>query len=84
MIGKLFISQGIKDLGQMMMVTPHEWSQSEYYFTNKKRGISVWTANECYGLKINGLPHLNWFERRYINKCIQQTIANKLIDNGIQ
>ena len=78
----IFVSDGIYDLGQLMMSKPHDWIQSEFRFSNTEKGIRIWTANSVSGIKIVGLPSLGYYERRYINKCIQQTIANKLKDNG--
>ncbi len=75
----MFISQGIRDLGQLMIIKPHEWTQTQYEFINRERNIVVWTSNGTLMISITGVPSLGLFEKFYINRCIKQSVANKLI-----
>jgi len=73
------ISQGIKDLGKQMIEKPHDWIQGEFEFCNKiHRDIRIWTTSGVLFIEIGGLKGMNIFEKYYINRCIKQSIANRL------
>jgi len=75
----LFVSDGIKKIGQQMIDNPLDWEQGRYEFTNTKHtDVSIWTCNGIFFMQINGLKALSLLEKIYLNNCIKISIANRL------
>jgi hypothetical protein len=73
------ISQGVKDLAQSIIDNPHDWRQGDYYFSHlTHKDLRIWTASGWSFLKLIGNDSFTREEKKYLNKAIQQSIANRL------
>ena len=73
------ISQGVKDLAQSMINNPHDWVQGDYFFSHKiHKDLRIWTASGWSFLKLIGNDSFTRAEKKYLNKAVQQSIANRL------
>jgi len=74
----IFVSEGMKELGEDMVKNPKNWRQAEYNFEHREHAdISFWTANGIFGLKMDGGVDMGLFERIYILRCIKKSLAQR-------
>jgi hypothetical protein len=75
----MFVSEGIRNIGESMIDNPHDWRQGNYSFSHVKRPeLDIWTANGALFINIGGNSCLGLFEKFYLSKCIKKSLANSL------
>lgn len=64
-------------IGRSLQTHPEQWKSDNYYLVNHVAGVSIWVANEVYGIEVNNhKPSLA--SRRHIRKAYKEWLSNRL------